>query len=644
MDRFGDMCGIAGEVNFRRSPDSSGVKAMTDAIEHRGPDAAGFMSSGPIAFGHRRLSILDPQSRSDQPMSDRTGRFVIVYNGEIYNYADLKHELERRGERFLTTGDTEVLLTAYKVWGAACMDRLNGMFAFAIWDNEKRQLFAARDRFGEKPLYYASPYDGCLIFASELKALRRHPLVNDELDEQSVSRFLSCGYTLGERTILKSVKRLAPASTLNFSEKRAPEISCYWDLASHLRRPSSVKTFEEAQEKLLEILDDAVRIRMVSDVPLGAFLSGGVDSASIVSSMVRFRDANAIKTFTIDFSERSFSEAKEAAEVATFLNVDHHAQTVSPTITDDVSKIIGCSDEPFADTSIVPTYFLAKFARERVTVALSGDGGDELFGGYETYVATRLHRLLRISPSSLVNAGRFAVDRLAPVSWNKVSASYKARQFLKSGELDNKAAHWSWRNIFDLNERAKAAPEIDPTDDGTDEVRRHFKKVNGMSPLQQMAYVDIKTWLCDDILVKVDRATMAHSLESRAPFLDHRLAEFALCLPDHWKLKGLSTKRVLKDALKSRLDPAVMKRSKKGFNAPISHWITSGLKPLYFDSIQSMKARTVIDQGFAEQVYADHIAGRADNGFKLFTLMSLAIWLNGAGQFSEPSPMKETLQ
>lgn len=635
------MCGIAGEINFGAAPDHGSVKAMTDAIWRRGPDAEGFGGDGAMYFGHRRLSVLDPQARADQPMIDASGRFVIVYNGEIYNFQAIKKELESLGEHFVTTGDTEVLLAAYRVWGEDCLQKLNGMFALAIWDKQQQSFFAARDRFGEKPFYYSYLPDGRFIFASELQALRAHPAVGKDLDPGSVSRYLACGYTLGERTILKSVKRLPPACFLRFSKGKSPEISTYWDIASLMRNPSPAQSYEEAQEALLELLDDSVRIRMISDVPLGAFLSGGVDSAAIVSSMVRERDSKSIKTFTIGFSEKTYSEAEQAANVASYLHVDHHAKTIKPNLCDDILQILTDSDEPFADNSIIPTFYLAKFAREQVTVALSGDGGDELFGGYETYLATKLHRVLRVAPGGATKAAELAFDRLAPVSWNKVGLDYKARRFLSASNLDRIAAHWSWRNIFDDKMRADALNDINPIDDGMDEVRRHYKRAEGLSPLQQLAYVDIKTWLCDDILVKVDRATMAHSLEARAPFLDHRLAEFALCLPDSWKLRFNKTKRVLKSAISTRVKPDVLKQKKRGFNAPIAHWISGELKPLFFDTIHSTPARAVINSAYAEELFRRHSEGRADNSYRLFALLSLGAWLNNLNTTATESQSRE---
>lgn len=625
------MCGIAGVVRFDRSPESGDVVTMLQRLEHRGPDGNGVWHDERACLGHRRLSVLDLSTAANQPMIDDSGRYVIVFNGEIYNFRQLRQNLLDAGESFRTTGDTEVLLKLFRRRGAAFLEQLNGMFALAIWDRNERTLFAARDRMGEKPFYYTALPGGGIAFASEMKALRTLPGISAEIDPCSLGRYLAAGYTLDERTILKSVRRLPPASYLEIADGKAPDIREYWSLASAFGRRFS-GSMTQAEATLRDLLDDSTRLRLESDVPVGAFLSGGIDSAGVVDGMRQAVSREQIRAYTIGFRERTYSEIDEARVSAGILGVSLHEQEVYPDVLGDVPKIFDSADEPFADTSIIPTYYLARFARQQVTVALSGDGGDELFGGYETYVADRIHGVLSRVPQPVLTGIARIVSAGMPVTRNRVSLDYKMRQFLNNAHQDFRRAHWSWRFMFDAAGRQQILTrdwaEIAAAEDGFDVVNRRFNEVAEAHPIDQAMYVDMKTWLADNILVKVDRATMASSLESRAPYLDHRLVEFAASLPVAWKLRGLTKKYILKKALGARLPQSLLNRKKRGFNAPVSHWIVGPLKSLLMDAVSSTAARGMVNVSRVERLLLEHENGQDDHGFRLFNVLSLGLWLN----------------
>jgi asparagine synthase (glutamine-hydrolysing) len=625
------MCGIAGVVRFDRSPEIGEVATMLRRLKHRGPDGDGLWQDRHACLGHRRLSVLDLSAAASQPMIDETGRFVIIFNGEIYNFRELRQSLLDVGEVFRTTGDTEVLLKLFRRRGPSCLEQLNGMFAFAIWDKNERALFAARDRMGEKPFYYALLPGGAFAFASEMDALRAYPGIEAELDPCSLGRYLATGYTFDERTILASVRRLPAANCLHVVPGRSLVVREYWSLASAFGRRFSGSQ-AQAEDVLRDLLDDSTRLRLESDVPLGAFLSGGIDSAGVVDSMRQAVDPEQIRAYTIGFRERTYSEVNEARLSADVLGVSLQEQEVSPDLLGDLPKILGCAGEPFADTSLIPTYYLARFARREVTVALSGDGGDELFGGYETYVADRMHGLLSRIPPPLLSALSKTVANVMPVTKNRVSLDYKLRQFLNNAHLDFRRAHWSWRFMFDAVGRRQILTRdwVDnaASEDGFDVVSRRFDEVADAHPINQAMYVDMKTWLPDNILVKVDRATMANSLESRAPYLDHRLVEFAASLPVEWKLRRLTKKYILKRALASRLPSSLLNRKKRGFNAPVSHWILGPLRSLLMDAVSSNVARSVINVSRVESLLTEHVNGQDDHGFRLFNILSLGLWLN----------------
>lgn len=626
------MCGIAGWLAWDGTADADVVRRMAGALIHRGPDNQGTATFGPLVLGHTRLAIIDLDAGSNQPMTDENSGLTIVYNGEIYNFESLRRDLEAKGARFRTKSDTEVVLHAYREWGEECLGRFNGMFAFALWDAHAERLFLARDRVGKKPLYYRLLPNGGLVFASEVKALRLHPVVGNTVNPDALGHFLSLNYTLTDACILAGVEKLPAAHCMVLDRGKPLRITEYWDLAQHFHNKRNFRSEAEAAEALDELIEDAVRLRLVSDVPLGAFLSGGIDSTSIVAAMTRTRPADQNETFSIGFHEKTYSELPEARVAARHLGVNHHDRVVDADMAQILPAIVRAADEPFADTSMIPFYHLAQFARQRVTVCLSGDGGDELFAGYETYVADRLHRYTRWCPAWASSGLARIVDTLWSESFDKVSFDFKLRRFLRGCALDARRAHVSWRTIFsEADKSAHLHPDVvSDAGDPYGVFERHYDRVAGCHFLDQAMYVDIKTWLVDDILVKVDRATMAHSLEARAPLLDYRIVEFAAALPVDWKLKGLRRKYLFKQSQRRHLPGSVVDRRKKGFNAPVSQWLAGDLYDMAFAATTDDHMTQWFDLDAIRNLWSDHRSGRRDNGLKLFGLTCLGLWLQGS--------------
>lgn len=631
------MCGICGKLSWTDPPERELIERMNGRIAHRGPDAEGILMRGVVGLGHRRLSIIDLSPAGRQPMEDVSGRYSIVFNGEIYNFEELRRELIEKGASFATRTDTEVILEAWRMWGVRSLERFNGMFAFALWDEAEQRIVLARDRLGKKPLFYQPLPDGGLLFASELKSLCEDNSVSRRVNPAAFSHYLSLSYTLTAESIFEGVRKLPAAHYLIVDRNQRADQStpvCYWNLADSFRKKRRFRSEEEAGEALRELIDDAVRMRMISDVPLGAFLSGGIDSSTIVASMARIVPPGDVCSFSAGFREKSFNEIDEAREVSHFLGVNHRDQYVLSETASLLPQIAHYADEPFADTSIIPMYLLAEFARRNVTVCLSGDGGDEIFAGYETYLADKIHHLTRWLPRWATKGLSHAIEQWLPVSFGKVSLDYKLRQFLSGHALDAPRAHYHWRTIFSEEEKgALVAPSIREKISEAD-ASRHFlafdSEVADCHYLDRAMYVDIKTWLVDDILVKVDRATMAHALEARAPFLDYRLVEFAASLPIDLKMSGFQKKYILKKSQANRLPDSVLNRKKKGFNAPVSHWLTGSLREQYRDLTISGRG------GFfnplaVEKLWEDHLEMRRDNSFRLLSIINFIVWAEDFG-------------
>ena len=562
-------------------------------------------------------------------MTDPAGKVTISYNGEIYNFPALREELEEAGLRFRTTCDTEVLLLGYLHWGEAILDRLVGMFAFAIWDSRTETLFLARDRFGVKPLYWAETGGGDLVFGSELTTVLASGLFEARLNPQAVSSYLALGYVIGSDSILEGIRRLPAATCLRWTRGGRPQIRVYWNMADRWaslvrRRPAGDPT-----EEFSALLEEATRNRLISDVPLGVLLSGGLDS-SIVTAMMR-RNRSEVRSFSFGFDETSYDELPWARTAARRLGTLHYDDVMRCDSPELLLKIADGQDEPFADTSIVPTHALCSMTRRHVTVALSGDGGDELLAGYVTHAADACHRRMAALPRLLVRGLGRAV-RFLPDSRRKVNLIFKAKQFMAGAGLPAADAHAWWRMLsHESGIAGLLGPDWGPAPKlAFEPFRAAYQEAQGLPPLDRMLYVDYKTWLVDDILVKIDRASMAYGLEIRSPFMDHRLFEFCATLPAGWKLRRGRGKAILRHAARKLLPTSILRRQKKGFNAPVSHWIVGSWRELVEEQLgpRKLQATGVLDPRAVAGLLAEHRAGRKDRGYQLFCLLQLSLWLD----------------
>lgn len=618
------MCGIAG---FFRSIAPEGDEAllgrMGEVIRHRGPDAGGIFLNRQIGLVHRRLSIIDLSPQGNQPMASADGRLVIVFNGEIYNFQALRSELERDGVSFRTKTDTEVILALYLKDGADCLQRLNGMFAFAIWDTVEQTLFLARDRIGKKPLYYYHTGGDRLAFASEIKSILQIPGVPRDVEPTAVCDYLCYHYVPDPGTIYRNIFKLPPGHSLLLRSGGEPRISQYWDVSFS---PSGKTSLREAEDELLALLQDATAIRMVADVPLGAFLSGGVDSSAVVALMARDSE-RPVRTCTIGFSDRRHDESPFAREVATLFATDHQEYVVRENLVDTVALLPTFFDEPFADSSAVPTYHVSRLARQAVTVAVAGDGGDESFAGYAKYAVELKEQLARqLLPRpllSLVNAAALGVENTTIGRKARSLASSAlmepGRAFFRTNSSKGAAAAAS---LLSENLR-RACDGYDPAE----HTLRHWNRVDGADHVSRMLYTDLKTYLPGDILVKVDRMSMANSLEVRAPFLDYRVVEFAASLPSVWKIKGNSKKIILRNAFARLLPPGILNRPKHGFTVPLDSWFRGELKPLAErELLGNGQLHELLDIATVRTFWQQHQGRRTDNGEILWNLLMLALW------------------
>ncbi len=622
------MCGIAGFIDLwdtssARDQDERAqiLDRMCRIITHRGPDDQGVMVKDGVALGMRRLSIID-LAGGHQPMSGEDGSITLVFNGEIYNFRELQPKLEARGHRFETHSDTEAIVHAYEEFGPASLAELRGMFAFAIWDDRKRSLFLARDRAGKKPLYYTVTSGGTLVFGSELKVLLEHPDVHRKVDLEAVDAYFTLGYVPDPLCIFQNVYKLPPGSYLTFSNGKL-SVHQYWDF--NLLTTTPARSAEEYLEELRELLDESVRLRLISDVPLGAFLSGGIDSSTVVGLMARNMD-QPVKTFSIGFHEDSYNELKYARMTAEKFGTDHHEFVVTPDICTVVDELAWHFDEPFADSSAIPTYMVSKLAREHVTVVLTGDGGDELFAGYSRYLVERkregfaqLPRVLRESVMRPVS------QRLPHGAWG--------RNYLHNVSLDPVSRYLDSVSVFtSLNRKSLYTAELQRelgSQSYTDQLFSHLSlQVKSRDSLDQLLYLDSKTYLPGDILTKVDRMSMAVSLEARAPLLDHKLIDFVSGIPSSLKLSGLETKHLLKRAVKDLVPGEILNRPKQGFGVPIQQWINQQLRERIHDTLSDARTR---QRGFINPAYLDvllteHKRGRRDHSMGLWALLMFELW------------------
>jgi asparagine synthase (glutamine-hydrolysing) len=585
------------------------------------------MVSTGVALGMRRLAIIDLQT-GEQPVTNEDGQVSVILNGEIYNYRSLRAELEKRGHHFRSESDTEVLPHLYEEYGRDMVRHLNGMFAFALWDAREHRLFIARDRFGEKPLYWGV-FDRTVLFASEPKVLLAHPHVETSLNLDALRQYLSFDYIPAPLSIYQDIQKLPAAHTLTVEDGRV-DIQPYWHLSYKKRQPAP--TVEEAAEELRRLLEDSVRMRLVSDVPLGVLLSGGVDSSTVAAMAVR-SSSEAVKTFSISFAESSFDESSYARAVAKFLGTDHHEERLSVDLAANLVGEIGSwMDEPFSDPSLVPTYLLSRFTRKHVTVALGGDGGDELFAGYPMYWGHKLARTYARLPSLLRRAMIEPIVRSLPVKTKNLSFDFKARRFVAGMKYDEVARHHVWFGSFTPEEQEQLlTEEVRRGSDG--DVYREARRLlaedcDAMNTVERMQCLDTRLYLAEDILTKVDRASMAVSLEVRAPFLDPRVAEYAASLPTNYKLRGRTTKYILKKAVGDLLPPFVTKRGKKGFGVPVAEWLKGKLRPLARDLLSADRIRRagLFDAAYVQRLQDEHEQGRANHRKLLWTLLMFELW------------------
>jgi asparagine synthase (glutamine-hydrolysing) len=616
------MCGIAGKVTWdpRGSIDRDLVGAMTDAVRHRGPDAEGVHVADGVGLGHRRLSIID-LATGDQPLANEDGTVWTVFNGEIYNFADVRRQLESHGHRFRTSSDTEVLVHGYEQWGTALVDRLRGMFAFAVWDAPRRRLLLARDRVGVKPLHYAVLDEG-IVFGSEIKSLLVDPGVPREWSPEALDAYLALLYVPAPLTIYRAIRKLPPGHVL-VAEGGAVRVSRYWDLSFDT---TGGPDMESAWLEPLEAqLREAVGLRLISDVPLGAFLSGGIDSSLVVAFMRETSDTPVVTT-SIGFAERAYDELQHATDVARHLGVVQHTHVVTPQVETLLPTLAWHFDEPFADSSAVPTYYVSAAARAHVTVALSGDGGDELWAGYARHrVEQREHRVRGLLGPTSAAIGQVA--RLVPLALKGARslrhlAHAPGQALALKHEYGMFDAPWR-RALYDDGFR-RTVGDADPLA----ALRARHAACGSPDPLDRAMYVDVHTYLPDDILTKVDRMSMAVSLESREPLLDHRLLEFAARVPASLKLRDGVSKYLLRRLLASRLPPAILSRGKHGFDAPIAEWLRGPLQPMLHDLVGGRRSleRGVFVPAVVRRLLDQHRTGAADHPHRLWQLLMLELW------------------
>ena len=639
------MCGIAGIVSDTGGSLESRLRPMIDAQAHRGPDAWGVWSDGRCALGHRRLSIIDLSEAGRQPMSNARGDIRITFNGEIYNFQDLRRELESLGHGFRTRTDTEAIICAYEQWGIGCLARLRGMFAFGIWDRRRRRLFLARDRVGKKPLFYAQ-FGDHFLFASELQGLLADKRVPREVDPPAIDAYLSYGYVPAPRAAFKGVYKLPPAHYLTLDLKQTgfeKRIERYWALDYE---PKLRIDEDEACEVLREKMTEAVRLRMISDVPLGAFLSGGVDSSVVVGLMARLSGAK-VKTFSIGFNESAYDETAHARRIAERWETDHHEFIVEPDALSILPKLVRHYGEPYADSSAIPTFYVAQMTRRHVTVALNGDGGDESFAGYDRYLANHLAERMRSVPGAAVAAR--ALSRVIPDSIDPKSRARRARRFLAVASQPMAERYPRWLKTFQDEAKTRLYGQefiglLKGHGDVLPSAVAEVMKCGASSslalrdgatpprlplhPIDAAMAVDVASYLPYDLLVKVDVASMANSLEARSPFLDHEAMEFAARLPVEIKFRGGRLKSLLKRAFADLLPPENVKRRKMGFGVPVGQWFRGPLRDLLRDALLSPRSleRGYFRESEVRRLVDEHLERRADHSFQLWNLLMLELW------------------
>jgi asparagine synthase (glutamine-hydrolysing) len=616
------VCGITGFTHRNRPVEPERIRAATYSLVHRGPDQQGTYESELISLGATRLKIIDLQS-GEQPMFSEDGNTAMVFNGEIYNHRELRAELEAAGHLFSSRSDTEVVLQAFLRWGKHCFSRLHGMFAIAVWTEREKRLLLARDRLGIKPLYVHRRGDD-IYFGSELKSIFVHPEVDRSLDLTALHHYLSLNYVPSPRTLIDGVEKLLPGHVLEWRDGRV-KTEAYWRLRF---QPQNHRSAETAQEQLDVLLRQSIREHLISDVPLGVWLSGGIDSSTILH-YAREACPSRLKTFSISFQGRSFDETRYIREMARRYDTEHHELDLNPglDLAGAIEELVYYSDEPVADAGALPVWFLAKLSREHATVALSGEGADELFGGYITYRADRWAGPARQLPRRL-RRGALALLRHWPVSDDKISFEYKAKRFLEGSLLSADEAHAYWNGTFSEQQRRDSllvnhGPRV------RDLFDRDLPSSHPSKYLNRYLAFDQRYYLPDDILQKVDRMSMAHSLEVRPPFLDHRIVEFAASLPESMKITGARQKVILKQLMRNKLPPSVLQRPKTGLDIPTHDWLRGSLRPLLLDTLNAgaIEETKLFRRESIQFLIQQHMERRANLGYHLWGLLILFLWI-----------------
>jgi asparagine synthase (glutamine-hydrolysing) len=627
------MCGIAGKLNLQTDEPVafSVIAQMCRTMRHRGPDDEGIYLDGNFGMGMRRLSIID-LSTGKQPIHNEDSSIWTVFNGEIYNYPELRSLLERKGHIFYTHTDTEVIVHLYEEYGQEFIKYLVGMFAIAIWDQGQKRLILGRDRLGIKPLYYSLNAKR-LLFGSEIKAILQDG-VSREIDLQALHDYLSLNYIPGVRSIFTHVRKLPPGHILMWS-RGTVTVTPYWEIQYpeaflHGGNRSEASYCDE----LYELLKTTVRQHLLSDVPIGVFLSGGLDSSSLVALM-REVSSQPLRTFSIGFKEQSYDELGYARIVAEAFDTQHHEMVISPNAVTLLAELIHYFDEPFADSSAIPMYWVSKLARDHVKVALSGEGGDEIFAGYQTYTAYKMAEIYKRLPTTLATAIIPSLVKRLPVSHRKVSFDYRAKRFMDGALLPPAEGHYWWKVIFTEDAKSRLySRQIGGLVDPIALYRDSYNECTARDPLTKLQHIDMKLYLPDDILVKADRMSMANSLEVRVPFLDHRLVEFAVSLPPWLKIRRLTKKYILRRTMSRCLPKQILKAKKRGFNVPIPLWLRCDLRELVHDTLnpQRMKELGFFNADAVSTLIRDHEELRADLSRNIWALLVLMLWYDDYGR------------
>ncbi len=641
------MCGICGIYAFHGPVEEAGaIVAMAKSLSHRGPDGQGFFFNstavslpipdnelaridghGDVILGHRRLSIIDIAG-GHQPLANEDDRVWITFNGEIYNFQEIRGQLEAAGHTFRTNCDTEVIVHAYEEWGRQCVQRLRGMFAFAIWDSHTGTLFLARDRIGIKPLYYYLDAEK-IVFASEIKAILQDNTASRQVDEEALCDYFSLLYIPAPKSIFKGIKKLPPGHTLTIRNGHPCDPEIYWDIS--FSQVNTALTEREWCERIIEKLRESISIRLVSDVPLGAFLSGGVDSSAVVALMSSLMN-EPVKTSSIGFRDSAFNELKYVEQVVEQYATEHHQQVMEADAVELLDKLVWFYDEPFADSSAIPTYLVSQMTRDRVTVALSGDGGDENFAGYRRYYFDVFeNRLRNLLPDIFRTTCIAALARIYPkADW--LPQVFRAKTLLCNLAMSPLQGYYnsmSWLSSYGTTLFTDSFRSEIKGYDSSVHFTYHGENCDSDDPLSRIQYIDIKTYLVDDILTKVDRASMANSLEVRVPLLDHEFMELVATMPSTFKLRGREGKYILKKALEPLLPDSILYRRKMGFSIPLAGWFRTDLKELFADSVlsQNTDVRQWVDIDIVTEMWRKHQAGTSDFSTELWAILFFAVWV-----------------